>query len=662
VVLDLGAAGSSQLAGGSAVAGIEWLALTTGAGDDRITTLGLALDDVLVTGEGDDTITVAGGHDRIDGQGGGDLLVVDYGAATTAIGTATYYDYSPDGGWKWVRQLTADDRDVRAYDIDRYDLRGGSGNDTLSTGDGADTLRGGAGDDLLAGGAGADLFVFAAGGGTDTLPDWSGEDLIRITGASFGTRVVTEGEGSALGKSQVQLSSADGVTTLHVGIDATAGADVHIRLNGNYAAGQLRLSGSDILLNHAPTAAGGTLVTAEDTARVLGVADFGFADADAGDALRSVTFTGLSGQGSLKLGDAAVKLGQVVAADDIAAGKLVFTPGANGNGSGYASLGFQASDGLLPSAPATLKVDVTPVADRPTAANGSVTTLEDKARAFTVADFGFRDGDAGDTLQSVTLATLPEAGRLLFNGYAVKAGKVVSAADIAAGKLVFAPAANANGAGYASLGFKVSDGTLDSASTYTLKINVTPVRDDLVLKGTTGNDLLRGDKIDAGSFDRLAGQGGNDSLWGGGGNDKLDGGAGSDKLYGEAGNDTLTGGAGQDELSGGLGADRFVFRSAADSGLTAATWDTITDFSHAEGDRIDLAAIDAKAASTASNDAFSFIGSAAFGANANGQLRWVYDAASNGCLVYASTDADAAPEFALRVLGVTSLAAGDFVL
>jgi hypothetical protein len=45
------------------------------------------------------------------------------------------------------------------------------------------------------------------------------------------------------------------------------------------------------------------------------------------------------------------------------------------------------------------------------------------------------------------------------NGVAVTAGQVISVADLSAGKLVFTPAANANGAGYASFGFKVSDGT-----------------------------------------------------------------------------------------------------------------------------------------------------------------------------------------------------------
>ncbi|MDD7994187.1 putative Ig domain-containing protein, partial [Kosakonia radicincitans] len=54
-------------------------------------------------------------------------------------------------------------------------------------------------------------------------------------------------------------------------------------------------------------------------------------------------------------------------------------------------------------------------------------------------------------------------------------GSVVSAADIS--KLTFRPTANANGTGYASFTWQVSDGTALSANTGTMTLNVTPVND-----------------------------------------------------------------------------------------------------------------------------------------------------------------------------------------
>ena len=78
--------------------------------------------------------------------------------------------------------------------------------------------------------------------------------------------------------------------------------------------------------------------------------------------------------------------------------------------------------------------------------------------------------------------TLSGAGSLTNNGVLVNAGDFVSAADIAGGKLVFTPAANANGAGYASFTFQVQDdgGTSNSGvdldqSANTISIDVTAV-------------------------------------------------------------------------------------------------------------------------------------------------------------------------------------------
>ena len=112
----------------------------------------------------------------------------------------------------------------------------------------------------------------------------------------------------------------------------------------------------------------------------------------------------------------------------------------------------------------------------PTAANNTVTTRENRAYAFTAADFGFTDTDAGDTLASVRIVTLPAAGALELGGGEVVADQVVTRAKIdlvSNGGLTFTPAVDANGDAYASFTFKVNDGTVDSASAYTMTVNVT---------------------------------------------------------------------------------------------------------------------------------------------------------------------------------------------
>ena len=109
----------------------------------------------------------------------------------------------------------------------------------------------------------------------------------------------------------------------------------------------------------------------------------------------------------------------------------------------------------------------------PTAAHNTVTTAEDRAYTFTAVDFGFMDADAGAALASVKIVTVPGAGTLALDGTAVMAADVVTEAQIDADMLTFTPARDAHGAPYTTFTFKVNDGTDDSASAYTMTIDVT---------------------------------------------------------------------------------------------------------------------------------------------------------------------------------------------
>ncbi|SFV17092.1 type I secretion C-terminal target domain-containing protein [Pseudoduganella namucuonensis] len=121
-----------------------------------------------------------------------------------------------------------------------------------------------------------------------------------------------------------------------------------------------------------------------------------------------------------------------------------------------------------------------------------------------------------------------------------------------------------------------------------------------ILRGGAGNDTLSSTAIGAGLYE---GDDGADSITGGYGNDTLSGGAGNDSLNirtsgGQQASHTVQvfGGEGDDLIqswlytepvrisaNGGAGADLFVFK-----GVNMVLDYTITDFSAAEGDRIDL--------------------------------------------------------------------------
>ena len=109
--------------------------------------------------------------------------------------------------------------------------------------------------------------------------------------------------------------------------------------------------------------------------------------------------------------------------------------------------------------------------------------------------------------------------------------------------------------------------------------------------GGSGDDIVIGNEVDNALFGKR----------------------GSDRLIGGGGDDVLSGGAGKDRLQGGDGADLFIFDSIRGR-------DVIIDFDIAEGDQIDLAAIDARRHSSG-NQSFHFIGGHRFTEHA-GQLRY----------------------------------------
>src|SRR5436309_1214060 len=94
-----------------------------------------------------------------------------------------------------------------------------------------------------------------------------------------------------------------------------------------------------------------------------------------------------------------------------------------------------------------------------TGTDGSVTTLEDTAYIFKAADFGFTDPNdsPANALFAVEITTLPAACTFFFIIPPPPTSPLFPYTTLFRSHLVFAPAANANGNGYASLTFQVQD-------------------------------------------------------------------------------------------------------------------------------------------------------------------------------------------------------------
>ncbi|MEA5570965.1 hypothetical protein [Calothrix sp. UHCC 0171] len=287
---------------------------------------------------------------------------------------------------------------------------------------------------------------------------------------------------------------------------------------------------------------------------------------------------------------------------------------------GNDTLSITATDGVTPSTPKAISINVNPINDAPTfsiGGNQSVRAISGQIVTRTIQGWAYNFNPGVNETQTNT-------------GYMVS---LVNPSDSSFftetptintnGDLTYTLASNITGNGSKTIDFQVqagdSEGGISQAKTF--KITVTsgainfvttnptnnnialPTPNPDILMGTDGSDRIDGlagdDTIYGGlGNDRIIGGAGNDILYGdlpnmpsyalvngftfddiiqgNAGDDTIYGGWGNDTLYGNDGNDTIWGGAGNDTIWGGAGNDTFVL-NATDQGT-----DTIQDFTLGE--------------------------------------------------------------------------------
>jgi len=520
-------------------------------------------------------------------------------------------------------------------------LNGLGGNDIIHGGGGNDLIDGGIGDDKLVGGTGNDLLT--GGAGADRFEGGSGIDTVSYAGAIAAVTLnLLNGVGSGGGNDSAGDSAVD-----MENIIGGLGGDTLI---GNNIAANV-LSGGDGDDDLSGLAGNDTLIGGAGDDHLAG--DSGADQIDGGAGIDLVDYAGSAAvtinlsTGSASGGDAT---GDVLTGIENVYGAFLVNDILTGS-AGNNLLDGRGGDDILNGLGG---VDILRGDDDDDILNGG--DGNDVLYGENGADQ--LDGSAG--IDTASYYNRPEA--------------VV--VDLAAGTGSGGEAEGDTLVGIENLsGSQGSDTLSGDAGANTLQ-------------GWNGDDVLRGrggaDKLDGGVGTDLAsywgeatgvtvnlttgtGSGGNaagdiyvaiENVNGSQGGDTLIGSSGANALNGFESNDVISGGAGKDTLTGGAGADRFVYASIAES-VVGANADRITDFSHAQGDRIDLSLIDANTGALG-DQAFTYIGAGLYTGVA-GQLRAAVTA-PGVTTVAGDVNGDGVSDFHIQLTGALALVAADFVL
>jgi VCBS repeat-containing protein len=393
--------------------------------------------------------------------------------------------------------------------------------------------------------------------------------------------------------------------------------------------------------NHAPTATDDSATAVENGAAITINVLANDSDSDPGDTLTVTGFSASGLQGAVtQNADGSFNYAVGNAFQSLLLG-----------GSATETFSYTVADSQGAASTAQVVVRINGANDEPVAVTNTLSLSEDAAPTTINVLANDTDVDAGD---SKTIVSVDTTGLQ---------GSVAIAAD--GSSLVYTVASafqnlNTGQSATETFSYTMRDGA-GAQSTATVTLTIVGANEPVIyvnppappagaILGTSGDEILNG----TAGADHIYGRPGDDEISGLGGNDAIFGEADDDTLNGDAGNDTLNGGAGRDDLEGGAGADTFRFYLASESTLLA--FDRIRDFSHGDGDKIDVSLIDANV-QAADNNAFTLV--SAFTGVA-GQL--YYANTASGLMVYGDINGDAVADLAFEVRVEDSLSGADFIL
>lgn len=568
-----GAAGIDTLSYSKATAAVTVnLATTTAqntisAGSDTVTGFenltGSAYGDTLTGDAGDNTISGGDGNDVIQGGLGNDILYGNAGTDTLSYASAAAgvtVNISLSTAQNTVSAGTDTVSGFENLTGSGYadTLTGDSNNNVIDGGSSNDVIEGGAGDDTLIGGSGTDTASYASatsavslslaitaaqntlGAGTDTLSGFE-----RITGSIYADTLIGDANANV-------LTGGDGDDILEGG----AGDDTLYGGNG-YDTARYSSATSAVTVSLALTAVQNTIGAGNDKLdSIQNLIGSAYNDTLTGNTSDNVIEGGLGndilngGNGtdtvsySLAASGVSINLATTTQQNTLGAGLDTITAFENITGSAYNdTLTGDGNTNVIEGGAGNDTIDGaagTDTANYMTAISGVVVSL-----AVTAAQ---------DTI-GAGIDTLSNFERLIGSSFhdTLTGNSGTNQIEGGAGNDIMD-----GGAGTDTLAYQ----TAISGVTVSLAITTAQNTHGAGTDTITNFESITGSAYD----DDLTGNSGSNTLKGGTGNDTLFGGGGTDTLYGETGSDTF-------------GFDHLTAFSAQD---------TISDFSLAQGDKLDI--------------------------------------------------------------------------
>ena len=215
--------------------------------------------------------------------------------------------------------------------------------------------------------------------------------------------------------SLTNAGAASGVNDFETGSNTGTYSVTVLDNAGNTSSANITLNETNV--NEAPTATGSQVTGTEDTPYIFSWANFGVTDVDTANTSLGVKITTLPANGLLQTSTDGttwtnVVANQLVSYTTINASHLRFVPVLNESGvdayggagvgnkqADYARFNFIPNDGSLDGASATMRVDITPVADAPLVGGTAINQTADFSAGGGAPPAGWNTDNGGGTIE-----------------------------------------------------------------------------------------------------------------------------------------------------------------------------------------------------------------------------------------------------------------------